>query len=67
MSEFSQALDNAFNELRGGFKPEWKKHTPARAKLSKKEDVAFVRKQRQRLFEQKRAIDRQDFVCLNGK
>jgi len=37
----------------------WKQHSPRRAKLSKKEDIAFAREQKRILFEKERAFERE--------
>ena len=52
-----KAHDQAFSMLKEGLKLEWKKYVPNREKLSKKDDIAFVKKERQRLFEKRRGID----------
>ena len=57
----SESHDKAFAMLLEGYNKDNKEHAPARAKLSKKADIAFVRKQRQRLFDQKQALKRGDF------
>ena len=57
----SESHDRAFAMLREGYQKEWKKHTPTREMLSKKEDIAFVRKQKKSLFDQKQALKRRDF------
>ena len=51
-----KAHDQAFSMLKEGLKLEWKKYVPNREKLSKKDDIAFVKKERQRLFEKRRVL-----------
>ena len=58
MYDLREPHHKAFAMLREGYNKEWKKHTPSRAKLSKKEDIAFVRRQKQKIFERSRAIDK---------
>ena len=53
-----KAVNNSFAMLGEGYNKEWKQHSLKRAKLSKIDDIAFVRKQKQRLFDNKRAIVR---------
>ena len=63
----SESHDKAYAMLREGYNREWKKHSPARAKLNKKEDVAFVRAQKRKLFESRQNIDKQDLKFYNIK
>ena len=58
MSKISEAHDKAFAMLKEGLKKEYKKDVPRRAKLSRQEDIAFVRAHRKKLFDQRRAIDK---------
>ena len=58
---FAEAHDKAFAMLTEGYKKEWKHASPMRLLLSKKEDIAFVRKQKKSLFDQKQALKRRDF------
>ena len=58
MSDISKAHDKAFAMLSEGFDLEWKEASPKRSQLNKKEDVAFIRAQKKKLRDQRRAIDK---------
>ena len=53
-----EAVNDCFDMLYEAYDKEWKNHGIKRPKLSKIEDIAFVRKQKQWLFNRKRAIIR---------
>ena len=52
-----EANDKTFAMLREAYNKEYKQHSPARQNLSKKEDIAFVRAQKKRIIDRRRAIN----------
>ena len=53
-----KAVNESFAMLGEAYEKEWKQHSLKRVNFSKIEDIAFVKKQKQRLFDNKRAIVR---------